>query len=469
MWFKVDDRLAFHLKSIRAGNSAMGCWVRAGAWSSSPEVLTEGYIPPEIAAHLGSTEDWASLRRAGFVEEPSDGRQGHQLHDFLKYNPTAETVRAEREASRLRMEKMRGARRDADACYAVTSGEVRSLPIPIPIPDSEEKRSANIPGSASPPGGLVGGAMRKGVRQEVPGFSLAATTTPLAVSENVPACHGHVVAALGTVKPAERQPEAPAGAAEAKAPPNRIGFVMPDLPIAAPPAVAREALAALPSPSQPSPPRAAAPRTPRAIVVPQGQNDLFVAPERPPAKRAPSKPRAPKREPSDALPVRLAYVESFRFAYGADPPIGAADHTAIRRLVDAVGLAEAERLVRDVMAVDGVRKRFGSIRKIAADPAAVIAALGESDRESLTPEELAEARRLYARQPKHPISERCRSQNRAPTRNEFEALRVADHPRTGGQTYVAPSFTPKWPENHQPMAGLLNGGPDRPKAPVRST
>lgn len=32
-WFKVDDHLAFHRKTLAAGNEAMGLWVRAGSWS----------------------------------------------------------------------------------------------------------------------------------------------------------------------------------------------------------------------------------------------------------------------------------------------------------------------------------------------------------------------------------------------------------------------------------------------------
>ena len=33
-WFKVDDKLAFHPKVLTAGNTAIGLWVRAGAWSA---------------------------------------------------------------------------------------------------------------------------------------------------------------------------------------------------------------------------------------------------------------------------------------------------------------------------------------------------------------------------------------------------------------------------------------------------
>jgi hypothetical protein len=50
-WFKVDDNLALHQKTLRAGNAAMGMWVRAGSWAM--QQLSDGFVPDEVVALLG--------------------------------------------------------------------------------------------------------------------------------------------------------------------------------------------------------------------------------------------------------------------------------------------------------------------------------------------------------------------------------------------------------------------------------
>jgi hypothetical protein len=82
-WFKVDDNLAFHAKSVAAGNPAMGLWVRAGSWCS--QQLTDGFVPDHIALSLGTKAQAARLvdvvlwhRVAGgfrFHEWDEEGRQ----------------------------------------------------------------------------------------------------------------------------------------------------------------------------------------------------------------------------------------------------------------------------------------------------------------------------------------------------------------------------------------------------------
>lgn len=126
MWFKVCDGLAFHRKVLKAGNEAMGAWVRAGAWSSMPDNLTEGWIPPEVADQIAPPRVWAKLRAAGLVEDPGDGREGHQLHDFLAYNPTAERVRADRAATKARVERFRNAARNGVTAPATNGVGTRS-------------------------------------------------------------------------------------------------------------------------------------------------------------------------------------------------------------------------------------------------------------------------------------------------------------------------------------------------------
>lgn len=93
-WFKVDDGLAFHVKALRAGNAALGLWVRAGAWCS--QHLTDGEIPTDIALTLGEQEEVDRLVKVGLWEKVDD--ETYRFHDWFDSNPS----RAEVEAARKR-------------------------------------------------------------------------------------------------------------------------------------------------------------------------------------------------------------------------------------------------------------------------------------------------------------------------------------------------------------------------------
>lgn len=75
-WFKVDDTLAFHAKTIAAGNPAMGLWVRAGAWSRMSG--TDGFIPDAVARQLGTPAQRKRLIEVGFWDRMPTGYAFHQ-------------------------------------------------------------------------------------------------------------------------------------------------------------------------------------------------------------------------------------------------------------------------------------------------------------------------------------------------------------------------------------------------------
>ena len=106
-WFKVDDTLAWHSKSVQAGNAAMGLWVRAGSWSS--QQLTEGFIPDAIANSLGTRTEISRLVAARLWVEVPGG--GYRFHEYLDRNPTREQVETAREAAAERQRKAREAAR----------------------------------------------------------------------------------------------------------------------------------------------------------------------------------------------------------------------------------------------------------------------------------------------------------------------------------------------------------------------
>lgn len=55
----------------RAGNAAMGLWLRAGAWSVAR--MTDGHVPGEVAADLGTEPQARKLVAAGLWAETADG------------------------------------------------------------------------------------------------------------------------------------------------------------------------------------------------------------------------------------------------------------------------------------------------------------------------------------------------------------------------------------------------------------
>ena len=101
-WFKVDDTLAFHAKVMAAGNSAMGLWVRAGAWSM--QQLSDGFIPAHVARQLGSARDVARLCEAGLWCEKDDG---YLFHEWDQRQPSRSKVQADREANAEKLRKWR--------------------------------------------------------------------------------------------------------------------------------------------------------------------------------------------------------------------------------------------------------------------------------------------------------------------------------------------------------------------------
>jgi hypothetical protein len=126
-WFKVDDNLAFHAKTIAAGNAAMGMWVRAGSWSA--QTLTDGFIPAHMLNSFGSKSLAKKLVQSGFWVEAEGG---YQFHEWEDRQPTREAVEKDRTAARERVRAAREAKRTGNVRAntprnnAGTSEDVRS-------------------------------------------------------------------------------------------------------------------------------------------------------------------------------------------------------------------------------------------------------------------------------------------------------------------------------------------------------
>jgi hypothetical protein len=92
-WGKVDDNFAFHPKVLQAGNEAIGLWTRAMSYSC--QQLTDGFVPVEAVAALGSDASVAGrLVQAGLWDEAEGGWVFHQWNE---YQPSGAEVKARRD------------------------------------------------------------------------------------------------------------------------------------------------------------------------------------------------------------------------------------------------------------------------------------------------------------------------------------------------------------------------------------
>ena len=138
-WFRVDDKFAFHAKAVRAGNAAIGVWVRLGAWSS--DQLTDGKLPGEIAKVIEGP-DVGSLDRlcdVGLLEREGEN---FAMHDFLDWNPSGKQVKRQRKElseARSKAGSKGVAKREANRKQTASPS-----PSPDPIPIPEEKRDPPV-------------------------------------------------------------------------------------------------------------------------------------------------------------------------------------------------------------------------------------------------------------------------------------------------------------------------------------
>ena len=115
-WFKVDDKLHSHKKTMKAGE-AMALWVIAGSWCA--DHMTDGFIPAYVAERL---LPGAAVMADKLVEvdlwsvEVCDDEDGWRFNDWGDYQPTRSDVDARRERER---NKKRRQRRDSDGQFDV--------------------------------------------------------------------------------------------------------------------------------------------------------------------------------------------------------------------------------------------------------------------------------------------------------------------------------------------------------------
>jgi len=162
-WTKIDDQYFFNPKVLAAGRDARDVHLASMVYSSGQ--LTDGFIPTNAVPLVGAMAMVANVQEcaAKLVDvglwECVEG--GYLVHDYLKYNPPSEQVRATREA-RAEAGRRGGlasaeSRREADAetsdeangqANAQANAEQNPTPSPSPSPSHTPE---NGDASAPPP------------------------------------------------------------------------------------------------------------------------------------------------------------------------------------------------------------------------------------------------------------------------------------------------------------------------------
>ncbi|MFE3326846.1 mucin-2 [Streptomyces sp. NPDC059176] len=127
-WFKIDDKAHSHPKLIKAGNAALGLWLRCGSYAA--QHLTEGIVPGVVAQLYGTAPQAKKLIAAGLWHEhghncdrcPQPPAGDYVVHDFLEdgRNTSRAKYEAEKKKARDRQAKHRESRTSGSESSAKT-------------------------------------------------------------------------------------------------------------------------------------------------------------------------------------------------------------------------------------------------------------------------------------------------------------------------------------------------------------
>lgn len=112
-WFALDDGFDTHPKVRKAGNAAIGLFVRLGVHATKH--LTEGHLDGDIVRSYGTAATIGKLIAVGMMHEPGHGcprcpqpaEGDFFIHDYLDYNKSRAQIEAARENARKRQQRGR--------------------------------------------------------------------------------------------------------------------------------------------------------------------------------------------------------------------------------------------------------------------------------------------------------------------------------------------------------------------------
>jgi hypothetical protein len=114
-WFNVDDKAHSHPKMIKAGNAAVGLWLRCGSYVA--QHLTDGVVPGLVADMYGTAPQISKLVKVGLwhphghicpsCPQPAEG--DYYMHDYAANgNPLRAEVEQRRQRAAAKKRRQRG-------------------------------------------------------------------------------------------------------------------------------------------------------------------------------------------------------------------------------------------------------------------------------------------------------------------------------------------------------------------------
>jgi hypothetical protein len=154
-WAKFDDAFWSHPKTIRAGNEAVGAFVRMVCYCA--QYLTDGAVSAATAREIARPKVIEKLLEVGMLEVDGDG---YRVHGYLERNPSRLQVEAERAAKTQRQNRWREARAqetktapnagnaprvDASTAPSQDASKDAAPSRPVPTRTEEEIRNTSSP------------------------------------------------------------------------------------------------------------------------------------------------------------------------------------------------------------------------------------------------------------------------------------------------------------------------------------
>jgi hypothetical protein len=124
-WVKLDDQFADHPKVLEAG--PLASWLYVCSLTYSARILTDGFIPKAQVRRLADVENAQELAdKLVEVGLWDCVENGYQIHDYLDYNPSADTVKTKQESDRIRKNSTRNP-------HGIQQESKRPVPDPDPV------------------------------------------------------------------------------------------------------------------------------------------------------------------------------------------------------------------------------------------------------------------------------------------------------------------------------------------------
>jgi hypothetical protein len=163
-WVRLDDGFPEHPKIVTAGGDA--AWLHVCALGYCNRNLTDGHVPKDVLGRLSDRKSPKNLAKilceVGLWTDDGDH---WSIHDYLDFQPTAESVKAEREQAKERQKRHREKLRHADVTdmsqrdNGVSHGDVTPL-VTQPRPDPTRPLSSDLQKSVLPEDSLqISGAV----------------------------------------------------------------------------------------------------------------------------------------------------------------------------------------------------------------------------------------------------------------------------------------------------------------------